>query len=62
VPNTGGQPGRWTGVYEQLRLEWQIDRNWSAAFEGVQYQVGDAIRRAGGINANYFGLQLGFGW
>jgi hypothetical protein len=62
VPNTAGQPGRWTGVYEQLRLEWQINRNWSAAFEGVQYQVGDAIRRAGGINANYFGLQLGFGW
>ena len=62
VPGTAGQPGRWTGVYEQLRAEWQINRNWAAAFEGVQYQVGDAIRRAGGINANYFSLQLSFGW
>ena len=41
------------GVYEQLRAEWQINRNWTAAVEGVQYQVGDVIRRAGGLNANY---------
>jgi hypothetical protein len=62
LPGTAGQPGRWTGIYEQLRAEWQINRNWAAAFEGVQYQVGDAIRRAGGLNANYFGLELRFGW
>ena len=39
VPGTAGQPGHWTGVYEQLRAEWQINRNWTAAVEGVQYQV-----------------------
>src|ERR1700722_1535279 len=53
VPGTAGQPGRWTGKYEQLRAELAIGRHWTAAVEGVQYQVGDVIRRAGGINANY---------
>jgi hypothetical protein len=62
VPGTAGLPGRWTGVYEQLRAEWQINRNWAASVEGVQYQVGDVIRRAGGLNANYVNVELKFGW
>jgi hypothetical protein len=62
VPGTTGMPGRWTGVYEQLRAEWQIDRHWAAGFEGVQYQVGEVIRRAGGLNANYVGVELRFEW
>jgi hypothetical protein len=62
VPGTAGLPGRWTGVYEQLRAEWQINRSWVAAVEGVQYQVGDVIRRAGGLNANYVSVELKFGW
>jgi len=35
---------------------------WAAALEGVQYQVGDVIRRAGGVNANYLGVELRFAW
>ena len=62
VPGTAGQPGRWTGKYEQLRAELAIGRHWTAAVEGVQYQVGDVIRRAGGLNANYLGIELRFGW
>jgi hypothetical protein len=62
VPGTAGLPGHWTGIYEQLRAEWQINRNWAAAVEGVQYQVGDVIRRAGGLNANYVNVELRFGW
>lgn len=67
IPNrplagTAGQPGRWTGVYEQLRAEWAIGRHWAAALEGVQYQVGDVIRRSGGVNENYLGVELRFGW
>jgi Alginate export len=62
VPGTAGQPGRWTGTYEQLRAEWAISPHWSAALEGVQYQVGDVIRRAGGLNANYLSVELRFGW
>jgi hypothetical protein len=59
---TAGQPGRWTGTYEQLRAEWAISPQWAAAIEGVQYQAGDVIRRAGGLNANYLGVELRFGW
>jgi hypothetical protein len=62
VPGTAGMPGRWTGIYEQLRMEWQINRNWVAAVEGVQYEVGDVIRRAGGLNANYANVELRFAW
>ncbi len=62
VAGTAGLPGRWTGIYEQLRAEWQINRNWAAAVEGVQYQVGDVIRQAGGLNANYVNVELKFGW
>jgi hypothetical protein len=62
VTGTAGDPGRWTGVYEQLRAEWVINPHWTAAVEGVQYQVGDVIRRAGGLNANYLGVELRFGW
>jgi hypothetical protein len=62
APGTAGLPGHWTGVYEQLRAEWQINRNWTAAVEGVQYEVGDVLRRAGGMNANYASVELRFGW
>jgi hypothetical protein len=62
VAGTAGQPGRWTGKYEQLRAEWAISRHWAAAVEGVQYQVCDVIRRAGGLNANYLGIELRFSW
>lgn len=62
LAGTAGQPGRWTGLYEQLRVEWVIGPHWQAALEGVQYQVGDSIRRAGGLNANYLSVQLQFGW
>jgi hypothetical protein len=62
VPGTAGKPGRWTGKYEQLRAEWAISRHWAAAVEGVQYQVGEVIRRAGGLNANYLAIELRFAW
>jgi len=62
LDGTAGRPGRWTGTYEQLRAEWAISPHWAAAIEGVQYQVGNAIRRAGGLDANYLGVELRFGW
>ncbi len=62
ILGTAGQPGKWIGIYEQPRTEWQINRNWFAAVEGVPYQVGDAIQRAGGLNANYVNVELRFGW
>lgn len=62
LADTAGRPGGWTGVYEQVRVEWAINSHWAAALEGVQYQVGDVIRHAGGLNANYLGVELRFGW
>ncbi len=62
VPGTAGEPGAWTGIYGQLRVDWTITPNLAAAVEAVQYGVGDAIRRAGGLNASYLGVELRFGW
>jgi Alginate export len=67
IPNiplagTAGEPGSWSGLYEQLRIEWAISNHWAAALEAVQYEVGDIIRRAGGRDANYLGVELRFGW
>jgi hypothetical protein len=62
VAGTAGRPGHWTGSYEQVRAEWSISEHWSAAIEGVQYEVGNVIRQAGGLNANYLGVEARFGW
>ncbi|MDN7428254.1 MULTISPECIES: hypothetical protein [unclassified Burkholderia] len=32
------------------------------AIEAVHFQVGDAIRQAGGHNADYVGVELKYGW
>jgi hypothetical protein len=55
-------PGSYTGTYAQLRFDWAISRNVSFAVEAVHFNVGEAIRRAGGRNADYVGVQFAFGW
>jgi Alginate export len=62
VPRTAGQPGLWTGAYAELRADWTISRNLAAALEAEHFQVGSTIRRAGGSNANYLGIELRFAW
>jgi hypothetical protein len=62
VPNTAGRGGSWTGFYTQLRADWQIAANVTTAVEAVHFQVGDAIRAAGGRNADYVGVEMKFGW
>jgi hypothetical protein len=62
VSGTAGAPGRWTGVYNQIRGEWAITRNLSGFIEIVRYYVGQAIRRAGGHDSQYVGVCLQFGW
>jgi len=62
VPNTQGQDGLWTGAYGQLRLDWAAAANVTAALEGVHYQIGDVIRRAGGHNGDYLGVELKLAW
>jgi hypothetical protein len=62
VPGTAGQPGRYTGTYGQLRLDWAITSHYSFAVEAVRFEVGDAIQRAGGHDSDYLGVQIAYGW
>ncbi|MBV9828315.1 MAG: alginate export family protein [Alphaproteobacteria bacterium] len=62
VPGTAGTPGRWTGAYGQLRADYAFNGHLSGAVEAVHFAVGDAIRRAGGHDSDYVGVELKFGW
>jgi hypothetical protein len=62
VAGTAGQPGRYTGTYGQARLDWAMTANTSFAVEAVRFDVGDVIRRAGGRDSDYLGVQLAYGW
>ena len=62
VPGTAGQPGRYTGTYGQFRLDWAITSNLSFAIEAVRFDVSDVIRRVGGHDSDYIGVQLAYGW
>ena len=62
VPGTAGQPGRYTGAYGQLDLNWAITSHSSFAIQAVRFNVGDAIRRAGGHDSDYLGVQIAYGW
>jgi hypothetical protein len=62
LTGTAGQGGLWTGVYEQLRVDYAINANLAAAAEYVHFDVGDSIRQAGGHDSNYFGGEVKFAW
>lgn len=62
VPGTAGRPGSYTGTYGQVRADWAATSRLSAALEAVHFAVGDAIRRAGGHDGDYLGVELKFGW
>ena len=62
VPGTAGQPGSYTGAYGQLRLDWTLTPNLNFAVEAVHFAVSDVIRRAGGRDADWLGVQLTLAW
>jgi hypothetical protein len=62
VPGTAGQPGRYTGTYGQLRLDWAMTSHTSFAVEAVRFDIGDAIQRSGGHDSDYLGVQLANAW
>jgi hypothetical protein len=62
MSRTAGQPGLWTGAYAELRADWAISSNLARALEADHFQVGNAIRRAGGSNANYLAIELRYAW
>ena len=58
----GRKPGKYTGTYGQLRLDWAATSHSSVAIEAVRFDVSDVIRRAGGRDRDYIGVQLASGW
>jgi hypothetical protein len=62
LPGTAGQGGHWTGVYGQLRADYAFNANFTGAVEAVHYDVGRAIRMAGGRDSNYLGVEMKFMW
>jgi hypothetical protein len=62
IANTAGRPGAYTGSYGQFRLDWTIDRATSFAVEAVHFTIGDALRKAGGHDSNYVGVEIKRGW
>ncbi len=49
-------------AFDAAWLDWAITPNRAGAVEAVHYEVADVIRRAGGHNADYLGVELKFGW
>jgi len=49
-------------VYVQFRTDWEVTPSIRAAVEAVRFQIGDAIRRAGGHDSTYFNVELKYGW
>jgi hypothetical protein len=62
VAGTAGQPGRYTGAYAQLRVDWQAYANLKLALEAVHYQIGPALERAHAHDSNYLGVEFKFSW
>jgi hypothetical protein len=57
-----GSAGRWTGAYGQIRAVYAFNSHLTGAIEAVYFGVGSTIRRAGGHNSDYVGVELNFGW
>jgi hypothetical protein len=62
VANTAGQADAWTGWYAQLRADYRFTANITGAVEAVHFQVGDVIRRAGGGDSDYIGIEGRLAW
>jgi aromatic ring-cleaving dioxygenase len=62
VAGTAGRGGRYTGSYGQIRTDWAVTPQISAALEAVHFAIGDTIRQAGGHDSDYLGIELKFGW
>lgn len=62
VPGTAGRGGRWTGRYAQLRADYAYRPSWSFALELVHFDIGQAVRQAGGHDSDYAGLETKFLW
>jgi hypothetical protein len=62
VAGSAGRGGAYTGSYAQTRIDWQANSHFAMALEAVRFDIGSAIRQAGGRDATYLGLEGKLGW
>ncbi|TAW62382.1 alginate export family protein [Rhizobium ruizarguesonis] len=62
VAGTAGNGPAWTGAYGQVKADYRFNPNLTGSLEAVHYQVGSALRNAGGRDSNYFRAELKFSW
>jgi len=62
VAGTAGKGGSYTGTYGQLRADWRATSHVSTAIEAVHFVVADSIRRVGGRDSDYLGVEIKYGW
>lgn len=62
IPGTAGIPGKYTGTYFQTHIDWKMSPHIQNFLEIVYFNVGSAIRSAGGHNSTYVGIESKFGW
>lgn len=60
VPNTVGRPGQYTGTYFQTHFDWQITPNINTMLEVVYFNIASVLRKAGGHNSTYVGIETQF--
>lgn len=60
VPGTAGRPGRYTGHQSILGFSWRPKSQVSVSGQYVHFEIGDAIRRAGGRNVDFLTLSAAF--
>lgn len=47
---------------DKIRAEYAFNSHLTGAIEAVYFGVGNIIRRAGGHDSDYVGVEIDFGW
>ena len=58
VSGTAGRGDRWTGLYDQLRVDYRFNPHLTGAIEAVNFEAGDSLLQVGARNSNYIGVEL----
>jgi hypothetical protein len=62
LPGTAGTGSRWTGHYDQCRVDWTWHPGLTLSVEATRFHAGRAVRDAGGHDGHYGGVQVAWGW
>jgi hypothetical protein len=62
VAGTPGEPGRRTATYGELQFKWNATRSIALSLEADRYFIATVLRRAGGHDSDYLGVDVSWGW